>query len=152
MFVFRRKNDIYSGKASGVRQFSLNKMIHRIHPITTGALIVQQHTQNYINGQSVFLWRFACIFVIIYQNLKFQTKNLNQLIVCRYDWTVFLKSPCHDGYKKACIAHFRSYQSRHHEGISFVRRFRDWMRDNDREMSRGSLDVHLHGVGGRTVR
>ena len=39
-------------------------------------------------------------------------------------------------------------------GHSFVRRLRDWiwMRDNDREMSRGSLDVHLHGVGGRTVR
>ena len=37
-------------------------------------------------------------------------------------------------------------------GHSFVRRLRDWMRDNDREISRGSLDVHLHGVGGRTVR
>ena len=37
-------------------------------------------------------------------------------------------------------------------GHSFVRRLRDWMRDNDREMSRGSLDVQLHGVGGRTVR
>ena len=39
-------------------------------------------------------------------------------------------------------------------GHSFVRRLRDWiwMRDNGREMSRGSLDVHLHGVGGRTVR
>ena len=37
-------------------------------------------------------------------------------------------------------------------GHSFVRRLRDWMRDNDREMSRGSLDVHLQGVGGRTVR
>ena len=33
---------------------------------------------------------------------------------------------------------------------SFVRRLRDWKRDNDKEMSRGSLDVHLHGVGGRT--
>ena len=37
-------------------------------------------------------------------------------------------------------------------GQSFVLRLRDWMRDNDREMSRGSLDVHLHGVGGRTMR
>ena len=32
MFVFKRKNDIYSGKASGVRQFSLNKMIDASHP------------------------------------------------------------------------------------------------------------------------
>ena len=37
-------------------------------------------------------------------------------------------------------------------GHSFVRRLRDWMRDNDREISHGSLDVHLHGVGRRTVR
>ncbi|XP_078325900.1 uncharacterized protein LOC144622829 [Crassostrea virginica] len=26
------------------------------------------------------------------------------------------------------------------------------MRNNDREMSRGSLDAHIHTVGGRTVR
>lgn len=36
-------------------------------------------------------------------------------------------------------------------GHSFIRRLRDWMRVNGREMRHGNLDVHLHGVGGRTV-
>ena len=43
MFVFRQKNDIYTlGKASGVRQFSLNNMTNHIQAVTTSALIVQQ--------------------------------------------------------------------------------------------------------------
>lgn len=36
-------------------------------------------------------------------------------------------------------------------GHSFIRRLRDWMRVNGRVMRHGNLDVHLHGVGGRTV-
>ena len=32
-------------------------------------------------------------------------------------------------------------------GHSFVRRLRDWIRDNDKEMSRGSLDVHSTAWG-----
>lgn len=36
-------------------------------------------------------------------------------------------------------------------GHSFIRRLRDWMRVNGRVMRHGNLDVHLHGVEGRTV-